>query len=134
MQIQEHLRRAESFEASARKLDPVADTELYIVYLMRAATSRVNAALHALGITDERPAGGRIGDLNHSYKPTLPDAPPAEVKAMFEPLAFIENLRPEYVRGPAKLTPQLVQSCLRAHAEVVSRSNAVLQRAGALPA
>jgi hypothetical protein len=128
VEIQEHLRRAASFEASARKLDPIADTELYVVYLMRAGTSRVNAALHALGITDVQSSATRIGDLNHTYKPPLPAETPAEVKAMFEPLAFIENLRPEYVRGPSKLTPELVQSCSRAHEEVVARSTAIIER------
>ena len=128
MQIKEHLRRAASFEASARKLDPVEDTELYVVYLMRAATSRVNAALHALGITDVQASAGRIGDLNHTYKPPLKAEPPAEVKAMFEPLAFIENLRPEYVRGPSKLTAELAQSCRRAHEDVVARSTAIIGR------
>ncbi len=128
MQIQEHLRRAASFEASARKLDPVADTELYVVYLMRAGTNRVNAALHALGITDAQSSAARIGDLNHTYKPPLPAEPPAEVKAMFEPLSFIENLRPEYVRGPSKLTAELVKSCRRAHEEVVARSTAIIDR------
>ena len=128
MQIQEHLRRAASFEQSARKLDPIADTELYVVFLMRAATSRVNAALHALGITDVQAAADRIGDLNHTYKPPLKAAPPPEVKAMFEPLAFIENLRPEYVRGPSKLTAELAQSCRRAHEVVVARSSAIIGR------
>ena len=128
MEIQDHLRRAASFEASARKLDPVADTELYVVYLMRAGTSRVNAALHALGITDVQSSAARIGDLNHTYKPPLPAEPPAEVRAMFEPLAFIENLRPQYVRGPAKLTPALAQQCRRAHEDVVARSTAILER------
>lgn len=128
MQIQEHLRRAASFEASARKLDPIADTELYVVYLMRAGTSRVNAALHALGITDVQASTARIGDLNHTYKPALGIEPPAEVKAMFEPLAFIENLRPEYVRGPSKLSAELAQSCRRAHEDVVARSTAILSR------
>lgn len=128
MQIQEHLRRAESFEASARKLDPVKDTELYVIYLMRAATSRVNAALHALGITDAQSSAARIGDLNHTYKPRLDAEPSAEVRAMFEPLSLIENLRPQYVRGPLKLTAELVKSCCLAHEEVVARSAAILDR------
>ena len=114
--------------ASAPQLDPIADTELYVVYLMRAATSRVNAALHALGITDMQASAGRIGDLNHTYKPPLAAEPPAEVKAMFEPLSFIENLRPQYVRGPLKLTAELVKSCRRAHEEVVARSTAIIDR------
>lgn len=128
MQIKEHLRRAASFEASARKLDPVVDTELYIVYLMRAGTNRVNAALHALRITDVQASAARIGDLNHSYKPSLPIEPEAEIKAMFKSLNFIENLRPQYVRGPSKLTAELVQSCHRAHEDVVARSAAIIDR------
>lgn len=128
MHVEEHLERAAAFEASAGRLDPVADTELYVVYLMRAGTNRVNAALHALGITDVVSSGGRVGDLNHTYKPPLPAAPPDEVQAMFAPLAFIENLRPEYVRGPSKLTPELVQACRRAHADIVARSGAILAR------
>lgn len=95
---------------------------------MRAGTSRVNAALHALGITDVQSSAMRIGDLNHTYKPPLSAEPPAEVKAMFEPLTFIENLRPEYVRGPSKLTADLVQSCRLAHEEVVARSTAIIER------
>jgi hypothetical protein len=128
MKVEEHLKRAASFEASARKLNPVEDTELYIVYLMRAGTNRVNAALHALKITDVQSSAAKIGDLNHSYKPPLPTAPASEVKAMFKPLSFIEDLRPEYVRGPSKLSAEMAQSCRRAHEEVVARSTAILNR------
>jgi hypothetical protein len=128
MEVEEHLGRAAGFEASIAKLDPVGDTELFVVFLMRAGTHRVNAALHALGITAVQAGGGRIGDLNHTYKPPLPAEAPAEVKAMFGPLAFIENLRPQYVRGPSKLTPELAQQCRRAHEEVVARSTAILER------
>ena len=128
MKIEEHIRRATIFEASARKLNPVEDTALYVIYLMRAATNRVNAALHALNITDVQASAARIGDLNHTYKPPLPIAPGAEVKAMFEPLSFIENLRPEYVRGPSNLSATLAQSCRRAHEDVVARSTAIINR------
>lgn len=126
MQVQEHLRRAASFERSAAKLDPVEDTELYVVFLMRAGTNRVNAALHALGITDTQASAARIGDLNHTYKPPLPGKPPREVKAMFEPLKTIEDLRPQYVRGPLILTPELVKLCRRAYEDVAARSATIM--------
>lgn len=126
MQVQEHLRRAASFERSATKLDPVLDTELYVVFLMRAGTNRVNAALHAMGITDPHPSPARIGDLNHTYKPPLPGELPGAVKAMFEPLKTIEDLRPQYVRGPSLLTPALAQACRRAYDEVVARTEAII--------
>ena len=128
MLIGEHLKRAASFEASAAKLDPIEDAELYVVFLMRAATARVNAALHALGVTDPVAAGARIGDLNHSYKPRLEGDLPAEVQQLFAPLKFIEDLRPEYVRGPLVLTAELADSCRRAHEEVVQRTNVIFER------
>lgn len=127
MLISEHLARALSFETSAAKLDPIQDTELYVVFLMRAATARVNAALHALGVTDPVAAGVRIGDLNHSYKPRLEGELPAEVRQIFEPLKYIEDLRPEYVRGPLLLTPELVAACRRSHDDIVARTTAIIE-------
>lgn len=130
MLIDEHLARALSFEKSAAKLDPVEDAELWIVFLMRAGTGRVNAALHALGITENGPvaAGARIGDMNHSYKPSLDVELPEEVRVLFRHLKFIEDLRPEYVRGPNVLTPELAGACRSAYEEIVAGTTAILQR------
>ena len=55
MLIREHLERAIGFEKSLAKLDPICDSELYVIFLMRAATNRMNAALHALDVTQEGP-------------------------------------------------------------------------------
>lgn len=129
MLIREHLAQAASFEASAAKLDAIEDTELYVIFLMRAGTARINAALHALGVTAPVAAGMRIGDLNHSYKPHLEGDLPAEVPPMFAALKYIEDLRPEYVRGPLLLNPELVAACRRAHEEVVVRTNTVMEHA-----
>src|SRR4051812_36949158 len=106
MLIDEHLARASSFEKSAARLDPIDDTELWIVFLMRAGTGRINAALHVLGLTEDGPvaAGARVGDMNHSYKPRLDFELPEEVRILFGHLKLIEDLRPEYVRGPSLLT------------------------------
>lgn len=128
MQISEHLARAESFERSIARLDPVEDGELYVVFRMRASTNRVNAALHALGVTDTAASASRVGDLNHSYKPRLEGDLPAEVQQMFRPLKFLEDLRPDYVRGPLPLTPELVDACERAAAEILSLTNEILER------
>ena len=128
MKISEHLARAESFERSIGKLDPVEDAELYVVFLMRAATNRVNAALHALGVTDTVASEARVGDLNHTYKPKLDLDLPAEIQRMFEPLKYLEDLRPEYVRGPLALTAALADQCRRAHAVVVERTTTAIKR------
>jgi len=126
MEPREHLRRAASFEASLSKLDPVEDGALYVVFLMRAGTNRVNAALHVMGITDVQASAARVGDLNHTYKPRLEGELPAEVKRLFEPLSFIENLRPEYVRGPRALTADLARQCRQAYDDIVARTSPIL--------
>lgn len=130
MLIDEHLRRAESFEQSVGKLDPIEDTELFIVLLMRAATNRVNAAVHALDVTEEGPvaAGMRVGDLNHSYKPRLEGELPQEVQHLFSRLKYIEDLRPEYARGPRLLTAEIAESCRRAYADIVTGTDAIFAR------
>ena len=126
MEPYEHLRRAASFEASLAKLDPLEDSALYVVFLMRAGTNRVNAALHMMGITDVEASANRVGDLNHTYKPRLEGVLPAEVGRMFQPLSFIENLRPQYVRGAQLLTPDLVRQCRQAYEEIVACTAPIL--------
>jgi hypothetical protein len=130
MLIRDHLARVESFDRSLARLDPIDDTELYVVFLMRAATNRVNAALHALDLTEEGPVARtvRIGDMNHTYKPPMDFELPGELHAAFRALKSIEDLRPEYVRGPQRLTPQLAASCRQAYAEVVAATDAILKR------
>ena len=130
MLIREHLERAAAFEAGIAKLDPVEDTELYVVFLMRAATNRMNAALHALDVTEEGPVapGKRVGDLNHSYKPALYVELPVEVQALLRELASIEDLRPQYVRGPDLLTFELAAACSRSHQAVVAGTSDIIAR------
>jgi hypothetical protein len=127
MEPLEHLRRAASFEASLAKLDPLEDGALYVVFLMRAGTNRVNAALHVMGVTGVEASVNRFGDLNHTYKPRLVGDLPVEVGRMFQSLSFIENLRPQYVRGNQPLTPDLVRECRQAYEEIVARTVPILE-------
>jgi hypothetical protein len=131
MKISVHLEKAGAFERSLAKLDPIGDTELFVVFLMRACTNRLNAALHALGFTTEAPAGnGRIGDLNHTYKPRLDAPPPDELRSTFKCLSYIEELRADFVRGPRLLTETEVHKCRAAHVEITAQTGRVLERAG----
>lgn len=128
MKINEHLEKAAAFERALAKLDPREDGELYVVFSMRAGTNRVNAALHALGITAETtgPACGIVGDLNHTYKPRL-DAPlPQNMQQVFKRLAFIEDLRAEYVRGPKPLGGETAGACHAAYAEIRRETQRIL--------
>jgi hypothetical protein len=131
MKINEHLEKAKAFERSLGKLDPMADTELFVVFLMRACTNRLNAAMHAFGITTESLPGSRqIGDLNHTYKPKLDTAPPDELRTVFERLSYIENLRADFVRGPQLLTAADIVECRTAHTEIVARTDRIFERMG----
>lgn len=134
MKISQHLEKAAAFEQALARLDPVEDTELFVVFLMRAGTNRVNAALHALGLTTEVMGGegGTVGDLNHTYKPKLDVALPAAMQEAFRHLALLEDLRPEFVRGPKTLDPAMTEACRTAYAGIRARTDSIL-RAGAAP-
>jgi hypothetical protein len=131
MKISAHLEKAGAFERSLAKLNPTEDTELFVVFLMRACTNRLNAALHALDFTtDSLAGGGRIGDLNHTYKPKLDTPPPDELRSAFERLSYIEELRADFVRGPRLLTEAEVAECRAAHVEITMRIGKIFERIG----
>lgn len=133
MKINTHLEKAEAFERSLAKLRPIEDTELFVVFLMRACTNRLNAALHALDFTTESLDGdGRIGDLNHTYKPRLGTAPPNELRSAFEHLSYIEELRADFVRGPRFLTEFEVVKCRAAHADITMQIKRIFEQTGRL--
>jgi hypothetical protein len=116
MKIEEHLSRADAFERAAAKLAPRTDSALYVVYLLRAGTNRVNAALHALkATTDGKLTAEKLGDLNHTYKPKLNVPVPAELRAAFRHLALIEEMRTDYVRGDKFLDAAMLDACNAAY-------------------
>lgn len=136
MRIVDHLAKARRYEASLRRLDPVEDLALVVWSAMNCGTNLVNAALHRLGVTDERdgfathhehsyvaaapgsapPRFERVryerGDLIHAFMPKLAAGPPAELAAAFEALKAIEDMRPLYVRGSAPYSREASVSCL----------------------
>lgn len=129
MQTSEHLFKAEAFERSIAKLDPSEDGALYVVFLLRAATNRVNAALHALGVTSDGAAtAAKLGDLNHTYKPKLNTPVPDELRAAFSHLAFMEDLRPDYVRGPKPVDDATLAACETAYAGIRRDTDTILAR------
>lgn len=128
MKISEHLEKAAAFERALARLDALADGELYAVFLMRAGTNRLNAALHALGITTDGAATReKPGDLNHTYKPRLDTPLPETLKETFVDLAYIENLRPDYVRGPRKFDAPTARKAQTAYEAIRRATDAVLK-------
>jgi hypothetical protein len=132
MRIEEHLKKAVAFERAAAKLSPTADSALYVVFLLRAGTNRVNAALHALGTTTDGAATPqKPGDLNHTYKPKLNVAVPAELRAAFAHLALIENMRTDYVRGSTSLDAGAARACDDAYRGICEGTSPLLARSAA---
>src|SRR5258706_14606556 len=129
MKISEHLTKADAFERSAAKLDPPQDTALYVVMLLRAATNRVNAALHVLGTTTEGAAAPvKLGDLNHTYKPNLNVPVPDQLRAAFKNLALIEDLRTDYVRGNKSADSAMLDAWRAAYAGILRDTDSLLAR------
>ncbi|MBX9810044.1 MAG: hypothetical protein K2Y16_00325 [Burkholderiales bacterium] len=129
MKITDHLEKASAFERALAKLNPLVDGELYTVFLMRAGTNRLNAALHALGITTDGAAtAAKLGDLNHTYKPKLNSTVPPELKEAFMRLSYIEDLRPDYVRGSKTLNISTVSKAESAYAAIKHDTDAVLKQ------
>jgi hypothetical protein len=127
MKIREHLLKAEAFERSAGKLDPTTDTALYVVFLLRAGTNRINAALHALKTTSDGAATPeKLGDLNHTYKPKLNVPVPNELKRAFHHLAMIEDLRQDYVRGSKRFDTATLVACNAAFGAICADTESVL--------
>jgi hypothetical protein len=129
MKIEEHLLKAGAFERAAAKLDPQTDSALYVVYLLRAGTNRVNAALHALNTTtDGRATAEKLGDLNHTYKPKLNVPVPAEMRDAFKHLALIEDMRTDYVRGDKFLDAATFASLDAAYRGICNDTLPLLER------
>jgi hypothetical protein len=129
LKIKEHLQKADAFERAAGRLAPGTDSALYVVFLLRAGTNRVNAALHALGTTtDGAPTAERLGDLNHTYKPKLNVAVPLEIRTAFRHLAYIEDLRPAYVRGDRFLDADALHGCSAAYRGICNETAPLIER------
>lgn len=124
----EHLYKAHAFERALAKLDPLDDGELYTVFLMRAGTNRLNAALHALGLTcADGPTPAQLGDLNHTYKPKMLAPVPPSLQAAFTELAYIEDLRPDYSRGPRIVELSVAERANAAYRRIVTDTDLVLK-------
>lgn len=104
MKAHEHAAVAAEFELALARLDPAADGQLYIWFLMHAATQRLNAALHALNWAKESDDQGRCPrDIVHSDDVADETARSPGVALMVASLRYLEDLRGDFVRGPKLL-------------------------------
>jgi len=114
MRLREHVLKARRIEASLRRLDPARDFEMLIDLSMLAATQLFNAAMHSEGITHGH------SDQSHTHLPpmdTYQKQPGAEIRRGMKALAYIEDLRPIYVRGGEPYDPAVADKCLASFEE-----------------
>ena len=110
MRPREHILKAERLEATLNKLKPAEDFEMVIELCMLAATHLFNAALHVEGVTH-----GHL-DQSHTVRPPLTyhqKSPSSAIRKGMEALAFIEKLRPVYVRGGTPFEQGVADACLQ---------------------
>ena len=142
MKVGSHLAKFRRLDATLRRLDPLADQELWIWTAMNAGVHLLNAALHRSGVTSETnsfhtqvegvyavldPVSGGMhdrmhapGDVMHVGQPKLHGPLPTAVERASDALRTIEDLREAFVRGPRRAEPgearqweEAYESCVR---------------------
>jgi hypothetical protein len=108
LRTREHILKAERIEASLNKLNPADDFEMVIELCMLSATHLFNAALHVEGVTHGH------SDQSHTVRPPLEyhrKSPSEALRKGMDALAYIESLRPIYVRGGAPFEQDIADAC-----------------------
>ena len=103
-----------------KKLDPNGDYETSVEACMLAGTHLLNATLHKRSITKEK------SDLLHSDKPALDVPVPAELQQVFSAMKFIEDLRPDYLRGTKRWSAEDGKRCMESYRSVKAFAEKVL--------
>lgn len=148
MEIAVHREKIARLEDLRRRLDPVADFELWMWTSMTAATNALNACLHHLGLTppgkyypyqipglyvEPEPVDGKWrklfaapGDVIHIGLPPFEGTIPPRVLEAVKSLDVIEDFREPYVRGDGPITPALAASCQAAYERCMTILNEIL--------
>ena len=122
-----HIAKAQRLEATLKKLDPEDDYEMIIDLCMLAGTHYYNAALHAADITPQ------MHDQGHSAAPPLEylrKSITPEIKSGVELLAYIEGIRPTYVRGNTPCDGAQLERVLNAFETIKKTFSVVIGNAG----
>jgi hypothetical protein len=149
MRITSHIDKFRRFDAVKRRLDPEADTELWIWSAMNACTNLLNAALHHCGLTEEvdsfhtqieglyavpdRDDGTLTdsqhppGDIMHVDQPAIPLPWPPAIERACAALITIEDLRKPYVRGNEPIKREAITRCELSYFECVEQLSGVLE-------
>jgi hypothetical protein len=123
VKISDHVNKVRRVEKTmTKKLDPNGDYETSVEAYMLAGTHLLNAILHKLSITKEG------SDLLHSDKPALDVPIPAELQQVFSAMKFIEDLRPNYLRGTKVWNASDGKQCMERYRSVKAFAERVLEK------
>lgn len=152
MKIAAHIDKFRRLDAALKRLDPRADSELWIWTAMNAGVHLLNGALHHAGATDEIdsfhtqveglyavPDRGKgttsdalhaPGDVMHVGQPPLARPLPSGIQRACVSLKVIEDLREPHVRGSEPIEPGAEQAWVQAYRDCVEQLLGALGTAG----
>jgi len=148
MEITRHQEKFQRLSSTRRKLDALADFELWFWISMTAATHMVNAALHKSGasragnyyayhvfglyVLPEKDTYGwkraplPPGDIVHTGRPDLDVELGSELLDAYSALRALEDMREPFARGPLPITPFVAAACEHAFKHCVQTCNRLL--------
>ena len=139
MKIVSHIDKVRRMTALRKRLDPLADFELWFWTILTASTNVYNATLHLMGLTRDdpvfstipgvhvvkQPGGGfarelhGLGDVSHVGWPELEGDVPSAVRQLEHAIHMIEQYRDPCIRGDRVPTQAIVDECEQAFARVM---------------
>lgn len=150
MKIEAHFEKIARFEVLRNRLHSFEDFEIWFWTTMNAGNNAVNAALHAVGITEDGPwypqqpgvymveekpgsycpAFKPLGDVLHVGRPKIEEPLPPKVQKIADVMNDIEEWRDPCVRDGQKVTQEIIDKVEKAYSEVIRLAREVVTEAG----
>ncbi len=131
MKVTSHIDKVHRLTALRKRLDPLADFELWFWSTLTAGVNVFNATLHLIGLTRDDPVFSTIpgvhvakqpdgsyarelhglGDVSHVGWPELEGEVPPLIRQLEDVLHSIEHHRDPCIRGDREPTQAIVDEC-----------------------
>ena len=139
MKVISHIDKVRRMTALRKRLDPLADFELWFWSTLSAGVNVLNATLHLIGMTRDDPVFSTIpgvhvvkqpdgsyarelrglGDVSHVGWPELEGEVPPPIRQLENALHSIERHRDPCIRGEREPTQAIVDECEEAFTRVM---------------
>lgn len=147
MRVISHIDKVRRMASLRKRLDPLADFELWFWTTLSASTNAFNATLHLMGITRDDPVFSTIpgvhvvkqpdgsyarelrglGDVSHVGWPEIEGEVPEVVRQLEYWVHIIERHRDPCIRGDRVPTQATVVECEQAFTQVMCRFEQALK-------